>query len=121
MTRSKIKAPDDLTNSVMRVEGNFKFFEIETLLRNICFDTFEPLRLRILKESEPARVAKAMSEKANTIIANMDNRVKTLESKMRVLESLDRKVEQMDRSIYEEYQKNYNKVDELSLKLERCR
>jgi hypothetical protein len=35
-------------NEEIIIENNFRFFEIETLLRNICYDTFEPLRVRII-------------------------------------------------------------------------
>lgn len=37
---------EDLVNEI-RVETNFKFFEIENLLKLICFETFEPIRLRV--------------------------------------------------------------------------
>lgn len=37
---------EDLVNNI-RVETNFKFFEIENVLKLICFETFEPIRLRI--------------------------------------------------------------------------
>ncbi len=32
----------------LRVETNFKFFEIENVLKLICFETFDPLRMRIV-------------------------------------------------------------------------
>ena len=48
----------ETTDAMIRVEGNFKFFEIETLLRNICYDTFEPLRQWFIKECEPGKFAK---------------------------------------------------------------
>lgn len=37
---------EDLVDGI-RVETNFKFFEIENLLRLICFETFEPIRTKM--------------------------------------------------------------------------
>ncbi len=37
---------EDLVNDI-RVETNFKFFEIENVLKLICYETFEPIRTRI--------------------------------------------------------------------------
>ena len=42
---------EDLVNDI-RVETNFKFFEIENVLKLICYETFEPIRMRISQESE---------------------------------------------------------------------
>lgn len=33
-----------VTDPVVLIEGSFRFFEVENLLRTICFDTYEPLR-----------------------------------------------------------------------------
>jgi hypothetical protein len=52
----------------MRVEGYFKLFEIESLLRNVCFDTFEPLRERMHKDQEPARRALLLVEKQQQLL-----------------------------------------------------
>ena len=37
---------EDLVNDI-RVETNFKFFEIENVLKLICYETFEPIRTKI--------------------------------------------------------------------------
>ena len=50
ITRAQLTVPPSCENSAMRVEGYFKLFEIESLLRNVCFDTFEPLRERMHKD-----------------------------------------------------------------------
>ena len=42
---------EDLVNDI-RVETNFKFFEIENVLKLICYETFEPIRTKISQESE---------------------------------------------------------------------
>ncbi len=45
---------EDLIDEV-RVETNFKFFEIENVLKLICYETFEPIRTRMNQESELAK------------------------------------------------------------------
>ena len=50
----KLKISDD-TDGVVLIEGHFKFFEVENLLRQICHDMFEPLRQRIVTETEAGR------------------------------------------------------------------
>lgn len=49
---------------IVAVEGHFKFLEIENLLRQICFDMFEPMRKSMLKEAEYARAAKKIALEA---------------------------------------------------------
>lgn len=46
---------NDSSDGVIMVEGHFKFFEVENLLRTICYDMFDPLRKRIVKETEAGR------------------------------------------------------------------
>ena len=37
---------------------DYKFLEFESTLRNICYDTFEPIRQRIIKETKAGKEAK---------------------------------------------------------------
>lgn len=42
---------EDPVNGI-RVETHFKFFEIENVLKLICYETFDPIRKAMLHEAE---------------------------------------------------------------------
>lgn len=47
----KIFKTEDPVNGI-RVETNFKFFEIENVLKLICYETFDPIRKSMIHEAE---------------------------------------------------------------------
>jgi hypothetical protein len=61
---------EDLVNNI-RVETNFKFFEIENVLKLICFETFEPIRTRISQESELGKKRQIQIQKAASDIVDL--------------------------------------------------
>jgi hypothetical protein len=75
----------------IKMVGDYKLFEIENHLRQICFDTYEPLRQRILKESQAGKEARKLAKDAMDLVTTANTNLNKMKDQMKYLDALDRK------------------------------
>ncbi len=97
--------------------GDYKLFEIENHLRQICYDTYEPLRQRILKESQAGKEARKMAKDALDLVTTANTGINKMKDQMKYLDTLDRKFDILSKEQDLRNSKLHQGMDDLDTKI----
>ena len=112
LDRRLVKAND---NNMVMVQGHYKFFEIENLLRTMCHDMFEPIRLRMIQEGEPGKQALAVANKNTLELSKHKSKISDLEGKVKHLQQLESRLSNTETNLEGKILRNANRTDGLGI------